>query len=83
MIKNNSNNPKLNKTFILGRGLISNDIENKNKYIPVKTKKKPYKKNSKTLSTEQQMFLNTLINKKGKGFKKYDHDENTFLCIFI
>ena len=75
MIKNNSNNPKLNKTFILGRGLLSNDIGNKKKYIPVATKKATKgssKKNKKTLSTEHQLFLKSLINKTnyGKGFKK-------------
>ncbi len=70
MIKNNSNNPKLNKNFVLGKGLLTNNKEYKINSIPVKTKKNTYKKNSKTLSTEQQMFLKSLINKKGKGFKK-------------
>ena len=70
MIKLNNINPKLNKNFILGKGLLTNNKEYKINSIPVKTKKKPYKKNSKTLTTEQQMFLKSLINKKGKGFKK-------------
>ena len=74
MIKNNYINPKLNKTFILGRGLI--DIENKKSYIPVENKqltKGSSKKNmKKDLSLEHQKFLKSLINKTkcGKGFKK-------------
>lgn len=78
MIKNNYINPKLNKTFILGRGLI--DIENKKSYIPVENEKltkgsskRSCKKNTKKdLSLEHQKFLKSLINKTkcGKGFKK-------------
>jgi len=59
----NLNNNKINrKTFILGRGLnlLKNDkiINNNNK------------KKINTLPLEQQMFLKSLINKTGKGFKK-------------
>lgn len=74
MIKNNYFNPKLNKTFILGRGLI--DRENKKSYIAVENKKftkRSSKKNTKKdLPLEHQKFLKSLINKTkcGKGFKK-------------
>jgi hypothetical protein len=59
----NLNNNKINrKTFILGRGLnlLKNDkiINNNNK------------KKINTLPLEHQMFLKSLINKTGKGFKK-------------
>ena len=70
MIKTNYNNPKLNKTFILGRGF---NLKTK----PIKTKtgcttSKKNKNKKKDLPIEQQMFLKSLINKTnyGKGFKK-------------
>jgi hypothetical protein len=74
MIKNNYINPKLNKTFILGRGLI--DRENKKSHVLVENKKctkgSSKKNTKKDLPLEHQKFLKSLINKTkcGKGFKK-------------
>lgn len=71
MIKNNYINPKLNKTFILGRGLI--DRVNKKSHENKKCTKGSSKKNTKKdLPLEHQKFLKSLINKTkcGKGFKK-------------
>jgi hypothetical protein len=61
MIKKFNFNPKLNKTFILGRGLNNSIKEN----IKITNKNK-----INTLPLEHQMFLKSLINKTGKGFKK-------------
>ncbi len=65
MIKNNYTNPKINKSFILGRG-----FNLKNRISCTTTKKNKSKK--KDLPMDQQMFLKSLINKTnyGKGFKK-------------
>lgn len=65
-------NPKLNKTFILGRGL---NISNTDKPIveTINLNKKKLIDQSKasiSLPLEHQKFLKSLINKTGKGFKK-------------
>jgi hypothetical protein len=65
MIKNNYTNPKLNKTFILGRGfnLKTNSIKNKISY----TASKKNKNKNKDLRIEHQIFLKSLINKTNYG----------------
>jgi hypothetical protein len=70
MIKNNYTNPKINKSFILGRGFNLKTNSIKNKISCTTTKKNKSKK--KDLPMEHQMFLKSLINKTnyGKGFKK-------------
>jgi hypothetical protein len=69
MMKNNYMNPKINKSFILGRGfnLKTNSIKNR---ISCSTSKKN-KSKKKDLPIEHQKFLKSLINKTnyGKGFK--------------
>ena len=62
MIKTINLNPKLNKTFVLGKG-ISN-------YSIAQYKKHSNKKKTNILPLEHQMFLKSLINKTGKGFKR-------------
>lgn len=71
MIKNNYFNPKLNKTFILGRGLIDR-VNKKNRENKKCTKGSSKKNTKKDLPLEHQKFLKSLINKTkcGKGFKK-------------
>jgi hypothetical protein len=65
MIKNNYTNPKLNKTFKLGRGfnLKTNSIKNKISY----TASKKNKNKKKDLRIEHQIFLKSLINKTNYG----------------
>ncbi len=71
MIRNNYTNPKINKSFILGRGFNfkTNSLKSKISYNNSTSKKN--KNKNKDISIESQKFLNSLINKTkyGKGFK--------------
>jgi hypothetical protein len=71
MIRNNYTNPKINRSFILGRGFNfkTNSLKSKISYNNSTSKKN--KNENKDISIENQKFLNSLINKTkyGKGFK--------------
>ncbi len=70
MITINKVNPKLNKNLILGRRYFENNFRQLNSEKNYSPKKKYKNKKFKQLSSEQKMFLKSLINKTGKGFKK-------------
>jgi hypothetical protein len=72
MIRNNYTNPKINRSFILGRGFNfkTNSLKSRISYNNSTSKKN--KNKNKDISIENQKFLKSLINKTkyGKGFKK-------------
>ena len=63
-------NPKINRNLILGRGYYENNLRQLNIEKNYSPKKCIKKKKFKQLSSEQKMFLKSLINKTGRGFKK-------------
>jgi hypothetical protein len=70
MIIINKSNPKIMRNLILGRGYNKNIF----KQININKNNLPKKNNKinklKQLPNEQKLFLKSLINKTGKGFKK-------------